>query len=240
MLKHINEILNLDLLFANLDNEHNKRVSHRDIDGKFHPSALGDCERKLFFAFKKTEPRHNIPPALRSTFDHGTAVHSWIQDKLVKSLRPIADKVSVECEVSINATQWAIDHNLAGSADALITIIDGGGKVRDNTKIVYELKTSGSTTWNSLRSPLPKHLIQANCYAACLDAEYVLIDYFNKDKDTHKRFLLEADTQIQHDISTTLFAVMFSENVDTLQGADSWTCRNCSYAYTCDVAERND
>lgn len=231
-LTQLNKLLDLDSLFESLDEKKNSISSKRDMDGKFHPSALGDCERKLYYAFTKTQTKQNIPPNLRRTFDHGHAVHSWIQDKLVNALQLLQEKVSVSIEVSINDTAWALDHNLAGSADALISLDD------KNVRVVYELKTCGSATWQSLRGPMAKHEIQANCYAACLDADFILYDYFNKDKDTHKRFLVPASKEIQDDVSRSLYKIMLACTADDDVSASpsSWTCASCPYLWTCPSA----
>jgi CRISPR/Cas system-associated exonuclease Cas4 (RecB family) len=229
--------IDLDKFFDDVDNQRNNEQSSRDVDGKFHPSALGDCRRKLYYAYNKTPPKHNIPVRLRRTFDHGSAVHSWVQDKLVKvfSDTDIRQYAQIEIEKSINKTEWASLHNLAGSADALITFTSDYNDIKGGEKVIYELKTSSSSTWDSLRSPMTKHVMQANCYAACLGADYILFDYYNKDKDVHKRFMVNASKDVQVEISDMLLVAMLScvGGEEIPREANSWSCSSCQYKYTC-------
>lgn len=235
-IRSVLNVLDLDILFDELDKKKNEKVSARDIDGKFHPSSLGDCGRKLYYAFNKTPPKHNISPRLRRTFDHGHVVHDWVQSKLRNVFDTPDMPFTLEIEKSINDTVFAHDHNLAGSADALITATrDINDDIKQGDCIVYELKTASSATWNSLRSPIAKHEIQANCYAACFNAKWILFDYFNKDKDVHKRFLVEADAKRQGEISDMLFDAMFtcSKGEEIAREPNSWSCESCQYYYIC-------
>jgi CRISPR/Cas system-associated exonuclease Cas4 (RecB family) len=241
----IKDILDLDLLFENLDRKSNLLDAQRVPDGKFHPSSFGSCERKLYYAYHKTQAKAQISSGLRRTFDHGHVVHSWIQKKLVKIAEGLpflteddykpGCKFTVECEVNITNTTWAKDHNVSGSADALITLTEVEGKDIGPKKVVYELKTSASKTWDSIKTPLIKHVMQANAYAAALEADLIIFDYYNKDKDVHKRFYVQPDLEIQKSISDTLYNVMLTctSGEEVPRQISSWECDSCPYKYTC-------
>jgi CRISPR/Cas system-associated exonuclease Cas4 (RecB family) len=236
-LRSLQQVVDLDKYFDEIDLAKNDQQSSRDVDGKYHPSALGDCRRKLYYAFHKTPPKHLIPPGLRRTFDHGHAVHSWVQDKLQDVFKntELGKIATIEIEKKINDTDWAISHNLAGSADALITFHEHQSGIEPGDKVVYELKTSSSASWQSLKSPMQKHVIQANCYAACFGAKWILFDYYNKDKDVHKRFLVEADVSVQTEISNDLILASATciSGEDIPRDMSSWNCATCMYKYTC-------
>jgi CRISPR/Cas system-associated exonuclease Cas4 (RecB family) len=235
----LQEILDLDTIFNDYDQNLNND-SDRIPDGKFHPSSFGGCSRKLYYAYHRTAPQNNISPGLRRTFNHGTVVHDWIQEKLIKAIgvSPINNPnvcISVHNEVKINDYQWSIDHNVSGSIDAVFTFEQPIGDFQAGDKVVYELKTSASKTWDSLKSPIHKHILQANAYAAAIGAKWIIYDYYNKDKDVHKRFYLPADEQVQQQISNELYNIMLActSGQEVARQPSTWECSSCPYAYVC-------
>lgn len=235
----LQEFLDLDAIFNDYDEKLNVQTD-REPDGKFHPSSFGGCGRKLYYAYHKTPTQNNISPSLRRTFNHGTVVHDWIQDKLIKAINAWHINspdvcVSVQNEVKINDCQWSIDHNVSGSIDAVFTFEKHVQGFETGDKVVYELKTSASKTWDSLKSPIHKHVLQANAYAAAIGAKWIIYDYYNKDKDVHKRFYLPADQQIQHQISNELYSIMIActSGQEVVRQPSSWECSSCPFAYTC-------
>ena len=212
----------------------NEKISPRDVDGKFHPSALGGCTRKLWYAFVMTPPQHRIPPKLRRTFDHGHAVHDWQQRELREALN-VTDAdctLTFETEVSITDTPFACEWNIAGSADGLITITTNDGK---SARVVYELKTMASKSWLSLSRPLEKHIMQASVYAEALGASHIVFQYYCKDADVSKYFYVPKRAEDVTDVCETLQLVLdtLSDGSSPPRAASRWDCQSCQYYYTC-------
>ncbi len=230
-LARIIEVLNVDQLMEDLDLEKNEIIQSRDIDGKIHPSSLGGCGRKIWYALLAEPPQHSISARLRKTFEHGHKVHEWIQEKLDKALGKNPHVKKVEIEKSINDTQVAYDFLLAGNADGLITLeVDG-----EIIKIVYEIKTINKDGWEDLRAPLSKHVIQTTTYAKCFDAYLILFDYFNKNDDCHKRYFVRPSEVAWHTTSGQITNILkhLAEGTEPARAGSSWECKGCSYYHIC-------
>lgn len=216
----------------------NSVIQPRDVDGKFHPSSFGGCRRKLSYAYACTEPMHRIDPRLRRTFQHGHAIHdmlqSWMRD--VYNAKYAQDDTfyafTFDDEVKITPTELAQRYNIAGSADGLITLTDEG--TGEQARVIYEAKSASSSSW-TLGSPMKKHVMQASVYAFCLDATHILFDYYNKDKDAHKYFIVERDEQAWEEVKATLDAVVAQMDAGEMMPAEgsSWDCRSCGYYHVC-------
>ena len=211
----------------------NTVVQDRDIDGMFHPSSVGGCRRRLSYALVREMPKHRIPTKLRRTFQHGHSIHVMLQSWMHTAFN--ADIGEYTCsfrdEVSINRTFLAKKHNIAGSADGLIELIRGDEVIR----IVYEAKSASHSSWSGVGSPMPKHITQANMYATCLEASHILFDYYNKDKDVHKYFLVEQNEAKWLETVDELTAVVDRLNEGELMDreANSFECRTCQYYHVC-------
>lgn len=213
----------------------NEKISPRDVDGKFHPSALGGCTRKLWYAFTMTEPQHRIPPKLRRTFDHGHAVHDWQQRELREALN-VDDAectITFETEVSITDTPFAKDWNIAGSADGLICLTSK--RSGETARVVYELKTMAAKSWMTLNRPLEKHIMQASVYAEALGASHIVFQYYCKDADVSKYFYVEKRADDVKDVCETLQLVLdtLSDGTSPPRAASRWDCQSCQYYYIC-------
>lgn len=236
-LEEVERLLNLDNRFEQYDEDKNNIIQDRDIDGKIHPSGVGGCEKKLWYALLMTEPRHLIPPKLRRTFEHGTAIHEWIQEKIPKMFGPDCG-ITLEIEKKITYTEIAQEFNIAGSADGLFTI---HRQDQDDVRIVYEIKSISNEGWGKLgKKPQPKHIIQATIYAKCFDAQFICFDYYNKDADEHKRMIIEPSEEAWTYV-TTVIARLFehlAQGTSPQVSKNRWECKTCMYYYTC-RPERN-
>lgn len=226
------QLLNLDGRFDKLDEDKNLIVQYRDIDGCIHPSGLGGCTRKIWYALLMEEPVHSVAVKLRRTFEHGTAVHEWIQSKLEKIFED-SPHIRIEIEKKIGDTEIALKYRIAGSVDAFITVIDP--TTGEELRIVYEIKTINNDGWDKLKEPQAKHIQQTNVYAKCLNASVIIFDYYNKDSDLHKRFYIEPKDTIWATIVMAIDNIfdLMRKGKEPSRNGTSWECRSCSYYHTC-------
>lgn len=210
-------------------------IQDRDIDGKFHPSSFGGCARKLSYAWLKETPQHRIGNALRRTFAHGHAIHDMLQRWMSEVYNGDIDGYwsTFTAELPITDTELAREFNIAGSADGLITLkgVDKDGEIR----VVYEAKSASVSSWSGVGSPMPKHIEQANVYAACLGASAILFDYYNKNTDKHKYFLVDYDPELWQSTSAMLTQVRERIEMGELMPREysSFECRSCGYYSIC-------
>lgn len=213
----------------------NEITQDRDIDGLFHPSSIGYCSRKMQYHYLCEPVIHKIPSATRSIFDLGHAIHDMLQHRLNKVLdRKFKDsdiKVTLTVEESINNTEFALEHHLAGSADGVIRL-DEDDKT---TTLIYEAKSISSKGWAKLSSPLIKHRMQASIYAKCFGAEYILFEYFCKDNSRSKWYLIDLDEEALDTAMNQIEKVVRATERLTMvpREGSSFECSDCPYLETC-------
>lgn len=230
--EEVKRLLSLEDRFDAFDLSKNSIIQGRDVDGCIHPSGIGGCNRKLWYALLMEEPMHGIPPKLRRTFEHGTAVHEWLQDKMTR-IFSVCPNITLEIEKKINDTPVAQKYRIAGSIDAFFTIEDPStGRVY---KAIYEIKTINNDGWERLKEPQAKHILQTNVYAKCLDADLIIFDYYNKDSDLHKRFYVLPSPEVWNGIVASIDTIFdfMKKGQEPPRTGSSWECKSCSYYHIC-------
>lgn len=246
-IKEVREYLPIESLYEGHQLAKNDRVQARDTDGAFHPSQMGSCTRKLWYAACMMPPKHRIDPKLRCTFEHGHAVHDWQQGELGDLLEKLTIRnaeldgergirFDAEFEVSltdsVHSNDVAEDLNIRGSADGLIIVHDGHDVYM---RIVYELKTMADASWQKLTKPQAKHVAQATIYSRCLDADVILFQYYNKNSDVSKFFYAQPDEAAWENACNQVSAVREALNSGNEVDAEysMWECKSCGYYYDC-------
>lgn len=264
---HVIDKIKAQLPIEDLYKEHllskNNIIQTRDTDGAFHPSQMGGCTRKLWYAACMFQPRHRIDAKLRCTFDHGHAVHNWQQSELGSLLEKLSkesdSEYTAKFEVSLNDADEALPYsisyddlegkrsptvaeefNIAGSADGLIVISDADAHVTGTSRVIYELKTMADASWKKLTKPMLKHIFQATIYAKCLDGDVILFQYYNKNADVSKWFWIEPDDKAWQDALDQIETVRtaLSRGVDVPAQYSMWECKSCGYYSDCRPEQR--
>lgn len=153
-----------------------KKIPH------FRPSGLFGCDRSNVFYFKQVSwhPSRQDPRMMR-ILDNGTAVHSVVQGYL--SDHPdwfFAPEARGLLEVFPGV--W-----LRGSCDGVLI------HRRDGRRVGLELKTKGHEAFLSLTKPDPAHVSQARVYMRLMRLEWIVILYWDKDKQFLKEFPVKYD-----------------------------------------------
>lgn len=210
--------------------EMNEKINKRDIDGLIHASSIGGCNKKLWYKLTHTEPKKRIKSSLYETFQHGHAVHDWRQSMYLKQIKKLSDWDLI-CEVSTSDKQLGgrIDPLVIGSTDGLLIHKPTGNR------FIYELKTMAEASWEKLRSPQKKHLLQTNIYAKAFDAVGIHIEYFNKNKDKSKYFYVEPTEELFNEAYSQVdYVFQFLNNgEEPLPDPSFFECKSCPYYYIC-------
>jgi len=203
----------------------------------FHVSQLYYlCPRKIIFDAMNELPLEAVkPPAgLRITFDIGTAVHEWFQDRYLgpmgllwgdwrckvckhvvkESYMPGSCEACGASQRKIGYKELGVrdpEHNLVGHADGIL--MPPGEAPR-----LLEMKTINTTGWGKLQHPYQAHVWQATAYMKLLDlsaVEFWYIDkgrqfdtYKGKDRTRIKAFVVPFDPVIWEKIKDKLLLAM--------------------------------
>ena len=206
--------------------------NHRDdVEGEFfHPSAIGQCLRKLWFDEFKA-PKDSSPQGLELlkthiTFEIGTYTHVLFQN-----LCEMAG-VLVKREISIKDPK----RRVLGHADGIVRI--------KGERYLLEIKTSNSRTFLGLSAPNESHLKQMHLYMASLGLKKAILIYIDKDRSVVKEFVVEFDkrlyvTQCQGRISV-FFKHVKERTPPDKEGMNPQVmpCLYCPYKLVCFDVER--
>lgn len=202
--------------------------NHQDPKTKdyFHPSAIGQCMRKLWFRHFEAPTNGAATPseATKSflTFEIGTYFHVLFQNLCQRA------GVLEKREFPIQDDKLKI----IGHADGVLNIKGFG-------RAILEIKTINSRGFAALSTgPKPEHFQQANIYGNVLCIPYTIFVYFNKDSSELKEFVVQADPK-QFAASKKRMEV-YKESVRTKKppekegnGPSAFPCSFCEYSKVC-------
>jgi len=151
----------------------------KPAEGYFHPSALGQCLRKLWFEhYKAPRDRGQRDDALRSylTFEFGTYLHIIIQN--------LCHRAGI-----LHKREFRLindEHKIIGTCDGILKI--------SGALYLLEIKSINSNQWVKVQqAPKHEHKQQMLAYMRALDLRFGTIIYVNKDRSTIKEHVLEFD-----------------------------------------------
>jgi hypothetical protein len=139
--------------------------------GFMHASTFNKgCDMMLFLERVGAQGIPNMPYRACRIMNIGSACHEVMHYYQATFARRNGHKYEEEARVR--------HHQLlvGGSADGVTS-----GWPLKGRKVLWEYKTINRRGFAKLRSPLRDHLVQTNIYMACLDVEYAVILYIEKD-----------------------------------------------------------
>lgn len=155
-----------------------------DPNGEFfHPSALGACQRQIFFdMFGATRDaarggKGTGEDLLRRylVFETGTYIHVMIQNLCSRAGLLLKREIGI-----IDPKRKIIGH-----ADAKLRI--------DGLKYILEIKSINAAGFFKLDGPKHEHRAQVHAYMRSLGIYRTIFLYYNKDQNTLKEFVIEFD-----------------------------------------------
>ncbi len=183
--------------------------------GCYHPSAISGCKRALYYDRIGTEPKSCWNFETLMFFDLGHALHDMVQKRLEDELPGFQPEVTVSFE----------ELKLYGHCDGVFGEQDW----------VLEIKTTGSSTFNSMIRPKSDHVKQIHCYMAGLDIPRCQLVYVNRDNGLLKKFNVYWDDEVWQGIVETISSIeeAVKNNEPPLREISRWTCRTCKFKHEC-------
>lgn len=152
-----------------------------DTASYFHPSQIGSCPRRLWFAAvgaPSSAAQATGGDLLKThlVFEIGTYAHVLFQNLCARA------GVLVRREIPVRSDK----HKIIGHADGHLRIAPEGD-------CLLEFKTINVRGFTKLSGAKPEHRAQATVYMALLNLPQALIVYFNKDTQELKEFRVSFD-----------------------------------------------
>ena len=201
-------------LFQKLVLKENERPWTRKVNC-YHPSAMSGCKRAIYYDRIGTEPKACWDLQTLMYFHLGHALHDMVQDKLLAEVPGFQSEITVDFPAL----------NIYGHTDGVFAEEDW----------LLEIKTMGSSSFNSLIRPKKEHVEQVHCYMAGTDIPRAQILYVNRDNGLTRGFKVYFDEEIWQGVVATIAEV--EEHVKSeeppAREVSRWTCRTCKFKWEC-------
>ena len=223
-------MVNFNMLIDNyLKREHRPKTP-----GRYYPSEIGGCLRKVWYSYKHPV---ETKPNLMKIFHMGNMLHDFVVDVLKSERNPHIELVQSEFPFKMNIDDFII----SGRIDDIILVRE------DEEIVVVEVKSTKFV--DSAREPLISHRIQLQLYMhAMQNTDYKvkrgLILYIEKNTLKCKTFEVVYDPgaaqlieQRFKELHKNIKENKLPEPEAKQKSEIKWMCNYCDYKEMCDKNE---
>lgn len=195
--------------------------------GRYFPSEIGSCMRKVWFSYKK--PKETEADLVR-IFETGNILHDFVVEVLRSERTPEVELLENEFPFKIQVDNFLV----AGRVDDLILVKLSGKKV------LIEVKSTRSLKY--IDNPMQRHVIQLQFYMHATGVHDGMLLYIEKNTLQTKWFDLRYDKKIVDNAIKRFKQLHKALNANKMPGAeakisgDEWMCRYCPYFDECKEA----
>ncbi|HIJ99853.1 TPA: Dna2/Cas4 domain-containing protein [archaeon] len=211
--------------FDELVDNYLKRESKKKTIGRYYPSEIGGCLRKIWYSYKF--PEEEKDKDLIKIFALGDMIHDFVVKVLESDKNAHIDSIGVE----IPFTREVEDFIISGRIDNLILFKE------DSKKLLIEVKSIKNI--NSLDDAKPEHKMQLQLYMNSLDIKNGVVLYIDKQNLKSKVFPLAYDEEMANKIIGRFKALHASLVNDIIPIPEAriedktYICRFCEYEDRC-------
>jgi CRISPR/Cas system-associated exonuclease Cas4 (RecB family) len=194
--------------------------------GRYYPSEVGTCIRKLYYSYKFPK---QIKPDLLKIFEVGDILHDFV----VRVLRSEKNK-------DIELLKWEMpfkmdmeNFQISGRVDDLLMI-----KVSGKTVLV-EVKSCSFLRY--VKKPQKHHVMQLQLYMHAIGVHNGILLYVEKNTLQTKVFTIDFDELIVKEALNRfkeLHESLITNNIPVAEakqnGDIKWMCKGCEYKDKCD------
>lgn len=210
--------------FNELIDNYLKREPKPKSIGRYYPSEVGGCMRKVWFSYKK--PKQKDKDVLK-IFEAGNRMHGFISDVIMSEKNPHIELLETEIPFKISID----DFTVSGRIDDLILL-----KI-NNKKYLVEVKSTKYLP----KEPNKSHVMQLQLYMHAKNIPDGIILYIQKDNLQTKWFNIEYNKDETEKILERFKKLHDSLVKDAIPEAeakkieeDLWMCDYCEYRDECD------
>lgn len=202
-----------------------KREQRPKPVGKYYPSEIGNCIRKVWYSYKFPM---EMEPRLIRIFEVGNIMHDFVV-KVLKSEK--------NSEIELVKSEFPFkeiidDFEISGRIDNLV-LIKASGK-----SVLVEVKSSRDV--NHINEAMPHNISQLQLYMHYLNVHDGILLYIGKNDLSAKVFNIKYDKDDAERIIKRFKALHKMLKSDILPKAEArenqktlWMCRYCEYSERC-------
>ncbi|MFH1172112.1 MAG: PD-(D/E)XK nuclease family protein [Nanoarchaeota archaeon] len=211
--------------FDEMIDKHLKRESKAKTIGRYYPSEVGTCIRKVWFSYKKPK---DTDPATLKIFHAGNILHDFVTDVLKSEKNTDIELIGTEVPFKVEVEDFLI----SGRIDNMILIKDR------NEKVVVEVKSTKNLDY--LKEPNQSYVTQLQLYLHSLGLKKGVLLYVQKDNLKSKSFNVEYDETEANRILARFKKLHHHLKNDIMPDAEAkiyeelkWLCNYCDYSEEC-------
>lgn len=195
--------------------------------GIFSPSGLTRCARETYFQFIGEAGENKNDSVSQRTFDVGTALHEWYQERYLHPMFPETGEAGVVFRSEVSSKDEGI--SLFGHADGELS-----GKM---FRVGVEIKTMSAKSFAKMTKPSWDYIVQntgynrMNCWPGsiflCIEKDY---------PHNLAQFFLGFDPDINDWIEERLAGIEQAAELGEPPDPDvdtNWACRRCRFYNIC-------
>jgi CRISPR/Cas system-associated exonuclease Cas4 (RecB family) len=193
--------------------------------GKYYPSEVGNCLRKLWYSYKYPQ---DIDPDLRKIFEVGDMLHGFVVEVLKSEKNKDVELLKSEMPFSMNFE----DFTVSGRVDDLVMVKSSGKNALIEVKSTKDL--------SMIRTPQSNHLMQLMFYMEATGVHDGVILYIDKNNLKSKVFEIDFDHKKASDIIDRFGLLHKHLKNDEIPRPEAkslgdmiWMCRFCEYKQKC-------
>lgn len=216
--------------FDKLVDQHIAREHRPKEVGRYYPSEVGSCLRKLWYSYKHPL---EIDSDLLKIFEAGNIIHGFVVEVLKSEKNKDVELLQSEMPFKIAMEDFLI----SGRVDDLVLVKSSGKNV------LVEVKSTKDVTF--VKEPQTNHAMQIMFYMEATGVHNGIILYIDKNNLKSKVFEVEFDHKKANDIFdrfSTLHAHLKKDEVPNPEAktvADmAWMCKFCEYREKCNKDEK--
>jgi len=202
------------------------RESKPKTIGRYYPSEIGSCLRKMWFSYKM--PRE-VEPQLKRIFEAGNIVHGFVVDVLKSEKNPHIQLLKTEEPFQMKVDDFIV----SGRIDDIILI------KQNSETILVEAKSAKSLEYT--REPSPGYVMQLQLYMHHTGIHKGIILYVEKNTLKSKVFNVNYDENVAKEAIERFKIIDKCLKEDKAPVAESknkpgwgWMCGYCQYKDECD------
>jgi len=230
-LKVLNFFLGDEMIdFDSMVDNYLKREQRAKQVGRYYPSEIGSCIRKIWYSYKHPLP---VKAELMKIFEMGNILHDFVVEVLKSEKNPAVELLKSEFPFKIEKEDFLI----SGRVDDLILVKESGKNV------LVEVKSTKSIDF--VDKPSLSHEIQLQFYMHATGVHNGVVLYIDKSNLKSKVFSIEYDKKRAEEILqrfATLHRKLKSGELPEAEAKQleelNWVCRFCEYREKCEKNEK--
>jgi CRISPR-associated protein Cas4 len=211
--------------FNKMIDNHLKRENRPKDIGRYYPSEIGTCLRKIWYSYKFPQ---DMSPELLKIFEMGNLMHTFVVEILKSEKNPEVELLKSEVPFQHQQNDFLI----SGRIDNLILV------KMSNTSVLVEVKSTGNV--DMVTKPAHHNAMQLQLYMHLLEIHDGILLYIDKRNLKSKVYTVPYNEEEAKKILDRFQMLHNSLKEDKLpdpeaRGSpeDLWMCRLCEYREKC-------